>query len=148
MNGGPVLVSVDGPVATITFNRPEKLNAADLAQCHGLEAAVAAVGAEPGVRVVLLRGAGRSFGRASTATCSPTACPPDFVPSHERSYAALEDMDKLVVAALHGHCARRGPARRAGLPTCAICSTDAVLGLTRRPLRPVPGAGHVPPARG
>ncbi|HEX5812046.1 MAG TPA: enoyl-CoA hydratase/isomerase family protein, partial [Pseudonocardia sp.] len=57
-----MLVSVDGPVATITFNRPEKMNAADLGQCHALEAAVAAVGAEPGVRVVLLRGAGRSFG--------------------------------------------------------------------------------------
>jgi enoyl-CoA hydratase/carnithine racemase len=28
----PVLVAVDGPIATITFNRPEKLNAADLAQ--------------------------------------------------------------------------------------------------------------------
>ena len=50
-------IDVDGPVATITLNRPEKLNAADLAQCYALEAAVAAVGAERGVRVVLLRGA-------------------------------------------------------------------------------------------
>jgi enoyl-CoA hydratase/carnithine racemase len=44
----PVVVAVGGPVATITFNRHEKLNAADVAQCHALEAAVAAVGAEPG----------------------------------------------------------------------------------------------------
>ena len=62
ITAGPVLLDVDGPVATITFNRPEKLNAADLAQCHALEAAVAAAGGERDVRVVLLRGAGRSFG--------------------------------------------------------------------------------------
>jgi enoyl-CoA hydratase/carnithine racemase len=48
---GPVLLDVDAPVATIRFNRPEKLNSADLAQCHALEAVVAAVGAEPDVRV-------------------------------------------------------------------------------------------------
>jgi enoyl-CoA hydratase/carnithine racemase len=40
---GAVLLDVDLSVATITFNRPEKLNAADLAQSHALEAEVAAV---------------------------------------------------------------------------------------------------------
>jgi enoyl-CoA hydratase/carnithine racemase len=133
MNGvitdGPVLLDVGGPVATITFNRPEKLNAADLAQSYALEAAVAAVGAEEGVRVVLLRGAGRAFGSGIDRDMLADGMPPDFVPSLERSYAALEDMDKLVVAALHGHCL--GAGLLAGL-ACDLrfCSTDAVLGLT------------------
>lgn len=40
-----VLLDVDGPIARITLNRPEKLNATDLAQCHALEAVVEAVAA-------------------------------------------------------------------------------------------------------
>ena len=140
-----VLVSVDGPVATITFNRPEKLNAADLAQCHALEAAVAAVGAEPGVRVVLLRGAGRSFGSGIDRDMLADGMPPDFVPSHERSYAALEDMDKLVVGVLHGHCLGAGLLAALACDL-RICSTDAVLGLTaaRFGLFPAMGTFRLP----
>jgi enoyl-CoA hydratase/carnithine racemase len=128
-NAPPVLVSVDGPVATITFNRPEKMNATDLAQSHALEAAVAAVGAEPGVRVVVLRGAGRAFGSGIDRDMLADGMPPDFVPALERSYAALEDMDKLAVAVMHGHCL--GAGLLAGVACdLRICSTDAVLGLT------------------
>jgi enoyl-CoA hydratase/carnithine racemase len=142
---GPVRLDVDGPVATITFDRPGKLNAADLAQCHALEAAVAAVGAEPDVRVVLLRGAGRSFGTGIDRDMLAGGMPPDFLPSHERAYAALEDMDKLVIAVLHGH------ALGAGLLVALacdlrICSTDAVLGLlaARYGLFPALGTFRLP----
>jgi enoyl-CoA hydratase/carnithine racemase len=126
---GPVLLDVDGAVATITFNRPEKLNAADLAQCHALEEAVAAVGAQPSVRLVLLRGAGRAFGSGIDRDMLAEGMPADFLPSHERAYAAMEDMDKLVVAAVHGHCLG------AGLLVALACdlrisSTNAVFGLT------------------
>jgi enoyl-CoA hydratase len=141
----PVTVAVDGPVATITFDRPDKLNAADLAQCHALEAAVGAVGAEAGVRVVLLRGAGRSFGSGIDRDMLAGGMPPDFLPSHERAYAALEDMDKLVIAVLHGH------ALGAGLLVALacdlrICSTDAVLGLlaARYGLFPAMGTFRLP----
>jgi enoyl-CoA hydratase/carnithine racemase len=127
--GHPVLLSVDGPVATITFNRPEKMNAADLDQCHALEAAVAAVAAEPEVRVVVLRGAGRAFGSGIDRDMLAGGMPPDFVPSLERSCAALEDMDKLVVAVMHGHCLGAGLLAALACDL-RICSTDAVLGLT------------------
>ena len=138
-------MSVEGPVATITFNRPEKLNAADLAQCHALEAAVAVVGAEPEVRVVLLRGAGRSFGSGIDRDMLAEGMPPDFVPSHERAYAALEDMDKLVVGVLHGHCLGAGLLAALACDL-RICSTDAVLGLTaaRYGLFPAMGTFRLP----
>ena len=141
----PVLVAVDGPVATITFNRPEKLNAANLAQCHALEAAVAAVGAEPGVRLVLLRGAGRSFGTGIDRDMLAAGMPPDFMPSHERAYAALEDMDKLVVAVLHGHVLGAGLLAAVACDL-RICSTDAVLGLlaARYGLFPALGTFRLP----
>ena len=141
----PVLGAVEGPIATITFNRPEKLNAADLAQSHALEAAVAAVGKESDVRVVLLRGAGRSFGSGIDRDMVAAGVPPDFMPAHERAYAALEDMDKLVVAVLHGHVL--GAGLLAGLACdLRICSTDAVLGLlaARYGLFPALGTFRLP----
>jgi enoyl-CoA hydratase/carnithine racemase len=125
---GPVLLDVDGPVATITLNRPEKLNAADMAQSHALETAVAAVGAEREVRVVLLRGAGRSFGSGIDRDMVAAGIPDDFMPSHERAYAALEDMDKLVIAVIHGHALGAG-LLVAVAADLRICSSDAVLGL-------------------
>ena len=144
-DGAPVRLAVDGPVATITFDRPEKLNAADLAQCHALEAAVAAVGAEPGVRVVLLRGAGRSFGTGIDRDMLANGMPPDFLPSQERAYAALEDMDKLVIGVLHGHVLGAGLLAALACDL-RICSTDAVLGLlaARYGLFPALGTFRLP----
>jgi enoyl-CoA hydratase/carnithine racemase len=145
VNSEPVVVSVDGPVATITFNRPEKLNAADLAQSHALEAAVAKVGTERDVRVVLLRGAGRSFGSGIDRDMVAAGVPYDFMPSHERAYAALEDMDKLVIAVLHGHVL--GAGLLVGLAAdLRICSTDAALGLlaARYGLFPALGTFRLP----
>lgn len=52
----------DGPVATITVNRPEKLNALDPAMLGGLEAIAARIEESAEVRVVLITGAGdRAF---------------------------------------------------------------------------------------
>ncbi len=53
-----LLVSVDGPVATITLNRPEKLNALTLPMLSALDEALLAIDADPDVRVVVIKGAG------------------------------------------------------------------------------------------
>ena len=60
-----VLVDVEGAVATITLNRPEKLNAISPALRDDLEAALREL--EPGddVRVIRLRG---PVGRSARAT--------------------------------------------------------------------------------
>lgn len=51
---------VDG-VATITLNRPDQRNAVNLQLARDLFAAVKAVEADPGARLVLIRGAGTTF---------------------------------------------------------------------------------------
>jgi len=56
-----VLVRDDGPVRAITLNRPERLNAIDMAMLDGLDAALAGAEADAGVRAILLAGAGRAF---------------------------------------------------------------------------------------
>src|SRR3954449_8614457 len=56
-----ILYAVDGPVATITLNRPEQLNTIVPPMPDEVEAAVGRAAADRAVRVIVLRGAGRSF---------------------------------------------------------------------------------------
>ncbi|MCC6197767.1 MAG: enoyl-CoA hydratase/isomerase family protein [Burkholderiales bacterium] len=57
----PLLVMRDGPVATLTLNRPDALNALDFAMIDALVAAAAEVAADDALRVVVIRGAGKHF---------------------------------------------------------------------------------------
>lgn len=56
-----ILHDVEGAVARVTLNRPEKRNALDAATIAELHEALAAIAANEAVSVVLLRGAGRDF---------------------------------------------------------------------------------------
>ena len=61
MSRETLLYSVDGPVATITLNRPERLNTIVPPMPDELEAAVHEATRDDAVKVIVLRGAGRSF---------------------------------------------------------------------------------------
>jgi methylglutaconyl-CoA hydratase len=56
-----ILVERRGPVATITLNRPEVLNAFDAATIAGLRDALTALAGDAAVRVAVLAGAGSAF---------------------------------------------------------------------------------------
>lgn len=56
-----VRVRVDGPVATITLNTPERLNALDVPMLRDLLESVQRLDADPRVRVIGLAGSGRGF---------------------------------------------------------------------------------------
>ncbi len=58
---GDVLYEVADHVATITFNRPEKMNAATFEMAEGLQAAFAEIDEDDEVRAVVVTGAGRAF---------------------------------------------------------------------------------------
>ena len=53
-----LLVEIAGPVARVTINRPEKLNALNDGVIHELDEAFAALESDPDVRGILLTGAG------------------------------------------------------------------------------------------
>jgi methylglutaconyl-CoA hydratase len=62
MPANPVLWSLDQRgVATVTLNRPEVNNAYDVGLIGGVLAAIAELGGEPSLRVVVLKGNGRHF---------------------------------------------------------------------------------------
>ena len=54
----PILVERQERIATITFNRPDRMNAMDLAMWQGLGDAMATLSADDELRCVVLRGAG------------------------------------------------------------------------------------------
>jgi enoyl-CoA hydratase/carnithine racemase len=56
-----ILYRIDGRIATITLNRPEKLNAWTATMQQELREAVMAAEDDPAVRVIVLTGAGRGF---------------------------------------------------------------------------------------
>ena len=58
----PILLRADqGAVAVLTLNAPASFNALSDAMLAALDAEITAIAADPAVRVVLLRGAGRAF---------------------------------------------------------------------------------------
>ena len=131
MEHGTVLLSVEGPLARITLNRPEVLNAANLAFMEDFEAVIDAVAAAPDVRVVLLQGAGRAFSAGLDLDMSAGGKSLrllEFFERQERSRGRLEALDKITIAAVHGYCLGGG-LQLAISCDIRVCSTDCMLGL-------------------
>lgn len=61
MNFETILLDIDGPVATITLNRPHKLNAYTHDMMHEVTAALDHTDANDDVRAVIFTGSGRAF---------------------------------------------------------------------------------------
>jgi enoyl-CoA hydratase/carnithine racemase len=56
-----IIVTHDGPVVTVTLNRPDKMNAWDWQMFREMRHAYAALDADDDVRAIVLTGAGRAF---------------------------------------------------------------------------------------
>ncbi len=56
-----LLVETDGAIATLTLNRPDRLNAISVSMLDDLATQLVACDRDPNVRVIILTGAGRGF---------------------------------------------------------------------------------------
>ena len=56
-----LIETIEDGVATLTFNRPERMNALSTPIMEGLLHGLPRLGGDPAVRVVVLTGAGRAF---------------------------------------------------------------------------------------
>ncbi len=74
----PALLSIDGPIATITLNRPAAFNSIDLSIAKKLEQLGAEVEASDDIRVLVIEGNGRAF--APAVICRPSARLPPPTP--------------------------------------------------------------------
>jgi enoyl-CoA hydratase/carnithine racemase len=133
-----VLYAVVDGVATITLNRPRVLNALDADLSAALADAAERAARDPDVWVVVVRGAGRAFSSGmDRRALSAQGIGEAFYRHWIRGLNQLEDMDKVVVAVLHGYCIGGG-LQLAVACDLRLASDDAVLGLgaTRHGLIP------------
>jgi enoyl-CoA hydratase/carnithine racemase len=104
---------VEGRVATITLNRPERLNAFTARMCTELISALDAADADDEVRVVVVTGAGRAFcagadlGGGGDTFDANAQGHPDTIDTHRDGGGLvslkLYTLKKPVLAAINGH---------------------------------------------
>lgn len=132
-----VELSVRDGIATITLNRPEKLNAINLEMWDDLDEALEEVRGGSAVRVVRIRGAGRSFcsgydmvsnssvySMDASGAASRSSPPGSVAPVELEESRLIRDRERLrgnierwlrmwnyrkpIVAQVHGHCLAGG----------------------------------------
>lgn len=111
MDERPVLVDVAERVATLTLNRPGSLNALSYEMLDALGAALDGAAADPQVKVIVIRGAGRAFcaghdlREMQAARQSPDAGAAAFKDLFDRCAALMARIPALprpVIAQVHG----------------------------------------------
>lgn len=124
-----IRLEIEGPVARITMNRPEVLNAGDPGWVAELNDAIAQVGARADLRVAVITGAGRAF---STGVDLKSLAAGQMTLAHfvawEDAMTAIERMPLPFIAAINGHCLG------GGLQIALVCDyrlacADASIGL-------------------
>jgi 2-(1,2-epoxy-1,2-dihydrophenyl)acetyl-CoA isomerase len=102
----PVLLAIDGAIATVTLNRPARRNAITNPMLNLLSRTLKDVAKRDDIRVLVLRGAGRDFcpGADIAVTGEGGASEPlDF-----DAPVALHTMPAVTIAAIDGGCAGAG----------------------------------------
>lgn len=111
MTADLVLRDDDGPVRTLTMNRPEKLNALSTPLVEALSAALADAAVDPGVRVIVIAGAGRSFCAGydlDEETPDDPAVTARGLRHSLRRLLEIFDQPQPVIARVQGHCLAGG----------------------------------------
>ncbi len=139
MNLETVIYEVKENIASITMNRPDKRNALNHALLRDLDTAFEQAENDPGVRVVILKGAGKAFCSGYDLTGSPYISVPEgydrwtignalrTLRGISARYLKIFNLSKPTIAQIHGYCLAAG----CYLQMCcdvAIAAEDAILG--------------------
>jgi enoyl-CoA hydratase/carnithine racemase len=96
---------IKGPVAHVTLNRPDVLNAMNVQWAHDFLAIADNLERDLRVKVVVIRGGGRAFSSGiDLKTLSRGEFPVDWFRVYEQGLRAIETMNKVVISAIHGYC--------------------------------------------
>ena len=108
-----LLFEVKGPIAWLTFNRPEARNAMTFGMYTRLEALCAQINQDPAIQVAILRGAGDKAFVAGTDIAQFRAFKTpqqaiDYEAKLDGVFDALEDLRVPTIAAIQGACTGGG----------------------------------------
>ena len=153
MSDEPIIYDVQGHVATITLNRPEKLNAFSNEMLDQWQAGIVRASEDQGVRVVIVTGAGRGFcsgadvGRERAGADvlggdpnAPAANRNSLRNSVQRVPRALFNMEKPYIAAVNGAAVGAGM-DMASMADLRIASDRAKFGMAYVRMALIPGDG-------
>ena len=143
MSADPILTTLEGGVAVLTLNNPP-LNLVTLALTRALHARLGELGADPGVRVLVVTGAGtRAFCAGSDVSEFPAVLD-DVVPKklalENETYGRLADFPKPTIAALNG-LAYGGGLELAVCCDILVAGADVRFALPEIKLGVFPGSG-------
>jgi len=143
MSESRIRSDIDGPVAILTLDRPEKLNALDQAMIDGIEAFVASTEANRAVRAAIITGAGeRAFSAggdiAAWAGLDPVTFMRDWIRNGHRVFDRLARLRQPLIACLNGH-AFGGGLELAATADLIVMEAHGRIGLPETGLAMVPG---------
>ena len=119
-----ILYDKGGPVATLTLNRPEARNGITQVMLDELYAAVQDAAADPGLRVLVLRGAGRDFCPGADVKHYASGAGGRSDPAAFAISVILHEAPIVSIAAIRGACAGAGLGWAAACDL-RICDTTA-----------------------
>lgn len=107
----PLRIERDGAIVTLVFNRPQALNAIDVAMARALLAALQDIARDASVRALVLRGAGRAFmagGDLLTLQRDPLAGVDALLEPLNQALLLLANLNAPVIAQVQGAAAGAG----------------------------------------
>src|SRR5207248_7425022 len=112
----PALLRIEGPIATITLNRPAAFNSIDLSIAKKLEQLGAEIEANDDIRVLVIEGEGRAFSAGGdlqtigAAAASDTIAPVvgELLKHYHAFIETVRRMPKIVLSSVHGSAAGAG----------------------------------------
>ena len=144
MADDPVRLTLEAPLATITLNRPDKLNALTPGMLARLEEIAAQLEQERTVRVVLLNGEGRAFCVGADihawAALEPLQMWRQWIRDGHRVFDRIARLPQPVIAAVHGF-AFGGGLELALAADLRILAEETMLALPEVTLATAPGWG-------
>jgi enoyl-CoA hydratase len=132
-----------GAVAHVSLNRPQVVNAYNIQMRDDFTQALSAVQLDPDVRALLITGEGRGFCAGADLTefgSAPSQVIARQVRWERDVWGQLVNLDKPVVAAVHGYCIGSG-LEIALLCDLRIAATGTIFALPEVQLGMIPAAG-------
>ncbi|MET4117250.1 enoyl-CoA hydratase/carnithine racemase [Bradyrhizobium sp. JR1.5] len=112
----PALLRIDGPIATITLNRPAAFNSINFPIAQKLEQLAAYIEGEDGIKVLVIEGEGRAFSAggdlqtigaaAEAGTVTPVVG--ELLKHYHAFIEIIRRMPKISLSSVHGSAAGAG----------------------------------------
>ena len=124
-----VLVEIDGPVATMTLNRPDKRNAVRQSMWAAIDAKVTQLAANPDIRVLVVTGAGEHFCAGADISELTNGPGGEYARVNWAAEEALANFPAPTIAMIRGNCVGGGVSIATACDI-RIAADDSIYGIT------------------